>query len=226
MKKKQTTRLAAAGLAAGAAALVASVPWIRKRHLRWGATDAEIATELTLDDRVPEPTYVTNRAITIQAPIEAVWPWLVQMGESPRAGFYSYAAIERLLGMRIENADRILPGLQALAVGDAIDRRGKLVVLAIEPHHLLVLGPPEGVGVAATWTLALFPTPHGATRLLSRCRSKIPPGAKGLLWLAILDPGHLLMERRMLREIKRLAEKAARPAAADMVRPPFSARAS
>ena len=222
----RTARRAAAGLAAGAAVtLAASIPWIRKRHMRWGATDEEIEKALPLDDRVADPTYVTNRAVTIDAPVESVWPWIAQMGES-RGGFYSYTVIERLLGMRVVNADRILPELQAPAVGEALDRAGTLLVQAVEPNRFLVLGPPEGLDFQVTWTLALFPNGEGATRLLSRCRAKLPEGAKGLLWLLLLDPGQLLMERKMLREIKRLAERAIRPAVtADMVRPPFSAHA-
>jgi hypothetical protein len=223
--KRTTARRAAVGLAAGTvAALAASAPWIRKRHMRWGATDEEIGRALPLDDRIPDPTYVTNRAIAIHAPVEAVWPWIAQMGEVPRGGFYSYVAVERLLGLRVENADRILPEFQEPAVGDALDRAGTLRVQAIEPNRCLVLGPPEGLDFQVTWALAIFPAANGTTRLLSRCRAKLPPGPKGAAWRLLLDPGQLIMERRMLGQIKRRAERHARPKAADMVRPPFTAR--
>ena len=65
-----------------------AAPLIRRRHLRWGATDDEVAATLLGDDRQPEPDYVSTRALTIAAPPERVWPWLVQVGRG-RAGFYS-----------------------------------------------------------------------------------------------------------------------------------------
>ena len=51
---------------------------------------------------------MTNRAITIDARPEEIWPWLAQMGELPRGGFYSHMWVERLMGMRVENADRMI----------------------------------------------------------------------------------------------------------------------
>src|SRR5688500_18773128 len=75
---------------------------IRPWHLRWGTTDEEIVRPMPLDDRVVAPTYVTHRAVTIQAAPEAVWPWLVQIGEG-RAAFYSYDLIERVMGMKVQS---------------------------------------------------------------------------------------------------------------------------
>ena len=43
---------------------------------------------LPRDDIVPDPQVVTNHAITIDAPPESGWPWLVQMGWH-RAGWYT-----------------------------------------------------------------------------------------------------------------------------------------
>ena len=65
-----------------------AAPLMRSRHLRWGATDDEVAATLLGDDRQPQPDYVSTRALTIAAPPERVWPWLVQVGRG-RAGFYS-----------------------------------------------------------------------------------------------------------------------------------------
>ena len=65
-----------------------AAPLMRRRHLRWGATDDEVAATLLGDDRLPKPDYVSTRALTIAAPPERVWPWLVQVGRG-RAGFYS-----------------------------------------------------------------------------------------------------------------------------------------
>jgi hypothetical protein len=40
------------------------------------------------------------RAVTIDAPVEDVWPWLAQIGQD-RAGFYSYEWLENLAGCRM-----------------------------------------------------------------------------------------------------------------------------
>ena len=65
-----------------------AAPLVRRRHLRWGATDEEVAATILGDDRISEPDYVSTRALTIAAPPEQVWPWLAQVGRG-RAGFYS-----------------------------------------------------------------------------------------------------------------------------------------
>jgi hypothetical protein len=196
----------AKGMAAGVAGLGAYVALVRPWHRRWGATDEELTAALPLDDRIERPNYVTNRSVTIQAPPEDVWPWLVQMGELPRGGFYSYEWVERLLGLWVLNAQRILPRFQQLQVGQALDRTGHMLVKAVDPGRFLVLGPPEGEAFESTWALVLRPLPDGSTRLVARLRAKLPRTASGIFWYAVLDPGHFVMERKMLLEIKRRGE--------------------
>lgn len=197
----------ATGLAAGAAGLATYAFAVRPWHLRWGATDQEVARALPLDDRVERPDYVTNRAVTIHAGPRDVWAWLVQMGELPRGGFYSYEWIERLMGMRVANTQSVLPWFQRLAVGQPLDRQCNLIVKAVDPDRFLVLGPPDGLpGVAVTWALVLLPGKDGDTRLVSRVRARLPRGPRGWFWFALLDPGQFVMERKMLLEIKRRAE--------------------
>ena len=200
----RTARLLSASVAAAAGYLLLVRPW----HLRWGATDEEIARGMPWDDRVKRPLYVTNRAITIAAPPDQVWPWLAQMGELPRGGFYSYDWIERLMGMKVSSAARLLPQHQGIEVGQALDRSGNMLVKAVEPKHCLVLGPPDGVtDVESTWALALYPIQGDRTRLVSRVRARVAPTARSLWLLLLLDPGQFLMERRMLLGIKRRAER-------------------
>jgi hypothetical protein len=193
-------------LLAGGAALAAYVAWIRKWHLRWGASDEEIARVMPLDEEVPEPTYVTNRAITIGSGPEEIWPWIAQMGELPRGGFYSYLAVERILKMKVDNSERILPEFQDPKVGDALDRAGTMLVKAVIPGRMLVLGPPAMPDLKATWAIGLYPVGDKTTRLVSRCRARLARSAKGALMFLILDPGQFLMERKMLLELKRRAE--------------------
>jgi hypothetical protein len=199
-----------AGLTASWVAFWTAVrPW----YLRWGATDAEIARPMPLDDYVRSPRLASTMAITIAAPPERVWPWLVQIGEPPRAGYYSYTWIERMVGLRVVNRDTILPEHQSVQVGQALDKGGTMRVLAVEPGRSLVLGPPEGLAVRSTWAFCLNPQENGATRLVTRVRgawslTRLLHETSPLAWpfYALIEPGAFIMERRMLREIKRLAE--------------------
>jgi hypothetical protein len=190
-----------AGVLGAAAVLVAyrllAQPW---QH-RWGATDAEVAAALPGDELIPDADS-TTRAITIAAPPERVWPWLVQLGYG-RAGWYSYDWIDND-GRR--SADRVLPELQDLRVGDQILMVPGMGprVRAIEPARHLLSGDVEG----STWCLALRPVP-GGTRLVSRWRVRWSPTPATALWILLSDPGAFVMERKMLKGIKARAERAA-----------------
>ena len=67
---------------------------------------------------MPEPRQSYTRAATIDAPPEAIWPWLAQIGHG-RGGLYSYDGLENLVGCEMHSADRILPA-PPLAVGDLV----------------------------------------------------------------------------------------------------------
>jgi len=98
---------------------VLTSPWRRDAYNRWGAVDSEVFAPMPGDDLVPTPRLGYTRAITIDAPPAAVWPWLVQIGQG-RGGLYSFDALENLVGCRIHSADAILPEHQAIAVGDLV----------------------------------------------------------------------------------------------------------
>ena len=212
-----TTRTAAVTMGAIATCVgaVAFFTKVRPWYLRWGATDAELARPMPLDEHVSYPMLNSTMAITIDAPPEEVWPWLAQIGDPPRAGYYSYTWIERLVGLRIENVDTILPQFQSLRVGEALDKGGTMRVLAVEPGRHLVLGPPDSVDtVRCTWAFGLYPTGQQVTRLVMRCRARWSyrrmleemPLYSLLPWL-LIEPGAFVMERKMLLEIKERAER-------------------
>lgn len=158
------------------------------------------------DDILPDANLQTTRAITIEAPPLMVWPWLVQMGPRPRAGAYTYDWVERLLGIDIKNADRILPEFQHLEPGDflGLDAKGRgIVVRRVEAESCLVL---QWVPAGSTWTLALYPQEGGRTRLVSRNRLRVRGPLQRLFMFAFMEPGSLVMERKMLQGIKERAE--------------------
>ena len=127
----------AAGTAAAAYAFLVR-PW----QMRWGATDEEITTRLPGDELVRDDAPIqSTHAITINAPVSAVWPWLVQIGQN-RGGFYSYEWLENLVGCRMNNAERVLPEYQDLKEGDEIWLHPKappLHVLRVEKEKYIVL---------------------------------------------------------------------------------------
>ena len=66
---------------------------LRRSILNWGATAAEAESRLPGDELLEGADGVATRAITIEAPASAVWPWIAQMGPSPRGGAYLVAKV-------------------------------------------------------------------------------------------------------------------------------------
>ena len=191
--------------ALGGAALAAYALFVRPWHLRWGATDEELKMSLPGDELVEHPKLNATHAITINAPVEDVWPWLLQMGQT-RGGFYSYAWLENLVGCDMHNADQLVPEWQELKVGDEVWLHPKappLKVLAIEPRRAIVL--------ENSWTFFLRPIDAHTTRLIIRGRGEFNPDLKNaflnfLLWRVVFEPAHFIMERKMMLGIKDRAE--------------------
>jgi hypothetical protein len=73
--------IAIAGVAASAAAIDRLYRrFLRESVLTWGATAEEAARTLPGDELLEAGDIVATRAIRIDAPPAAIWPWLVQMG--------------------------------------------------------------------------------------------------------------------------------------------------
>ena len=113
------TRATAFGAAATAlaAGLGAYPVFFRRQCLTWGARPDEVSGSLPGDELLPRAGIVATRAITIDAPPAAIWPWLVQMG-SGRGGVYTYDWIENLFGLDMHSTRRILPQFQDVKAGD------------------------------------------------------------------------------------------------------------
>jgi hypothetical protein len=188
----------------------------------FGATREERDAALPGDELVADGLQST-RAITIQAPPDVIWPWLVQMGQD-RGGFYSHDWLERLFGAEIHHADRVHPEWQTLAVGDTIwpypERKlramaksssdiGGWRVVSIEAERSLVVQSNAG---RWSWALVFRPTDCGATRLLARTRFAQPEHALSHAMDALVgQPAHLVMEMGVLRGIKSRVENTQSP---------------
>jgi hypothetical protein len=97
-------RIATAGLVP-AAAIGLYFRFLREPVLTWGATAEEAVEGLPGDELLTETDGSSTRAISIHAPPSDVWPWIAQMGPSPRGDVYTYDWIENLLGL--DKAPRI-----------------------------------------------------------------------------------------------------------------------
>jgi hypothetical protein len=199
-------RLKTLALAAGATGVaIVYRKFLRGPILTWGATAEEAATRLPGDELLEDADGVATRAITIDAPRSAVWPWIAQMGPSPRGGAYTYDWIENLLGLDMHSADRVLAEYQRPQIGDGFGYgTNRMSYRIVEPEHVLATQSADGNWV---WTFVLEKE-GGSTRLISRNRFRLPT-LKDRIGMLPMEPASLLMERKMLLGIKRRAERLA-----------------
>ncbi|HET6172764.1 MAG TPA: hypothetical protein VFD90_09165 [Gaiellales bacterium] len=207
-------RYARSSLVIGFGAAVLAGRLARRRYLRWGASDAELSAHLPGDELMARADITATRAITIGAAPAAVWPWIAQLGQG-RGGFYTYDALENLLGCDLHSADRIHPEWQHVSIGDPVRLHPEIALIAVvvDPGRALVIrgGVPMG-NVAppydCTWAFVLLDAPGGATRLVVRERYGYSRWWSPLL----VEPVQLVsfvMSRGMLRGIRERAERAA-----------------
>ncbi len=224
--RSHTSRPPGVGIlpALGAACLILwhllATPFIGKRRLRWGTAGTEATDPLHGDDLVAEPKWSHTLGCSIEAPPGRVWPWIAQIGQR-RAGFYTYQTLENLVGCRITNTTKILPEFQYPSVGDHVFLHPTAPPLRVEivdpPHALVLVGSPattgeEGPWGKSTWQFVVRQGADRASRLLIRgrydhaldCRSRLTFGR------FTIEPVSFVMSRRMMREIKRLAEDSSR----------------
>jgi len=179
---------------------------LRRLILNWGATREEVAARLPGDELLPDADRTATRAISIAAPPAAVWPWIVQIGPRPRGGAYTYDWIENLLGLDMHSADRILDEFQRPRLGERISLGpNEMVVAVLEPERAFGWLSGDGNWL---WTFTLEPAGAG-TRLISRNSYRLPTLA-ARVGMVPMEPGSLLMERRMLAGIRDRAERLAR----------------
>lgn len=210
---------------AGMAAVVYGV-WVRPRLMRWGATDEEVTGPYPGADLVPEGERGATMAVTIKAPPEQVWPWLVQMG-GDRGGWYSW---DRLDNGGRPSAQEVHPEWQDLALGDHVKywtRSGPVdawEVAALEPNRFLALRvltdlrgrnldpkrPRPSAYIEGLWGFLLKELPGGHARLVIGGYQAIRPRWIERFvnyWLYV--PVTWIMQARMLAVLKRNIERAA-----------------
>jgi hypothetical protein len=193
------------------------------------ATAFERRRPLPVDAMIPDALFTSTHAITIDAPLEQVWPWIAQMGAG-RAGWYSWDAIDNS-GTR--RSTRVEPASQTVVPGDLMPAvpgmKDAFVVTTVDAPRDLVLTVPDGHGShAVAWEHLLEPIDGGRTRLivrrrassswLDRAREKAADAHRRIfikrayaarampprpLRIAVATLGHRIMEARHLRGIRR-----------------------
>lgn len=193
---------APATLLAACAVAIVYARYGRPWQLTWGATPDEVSRPLPGDELVTRPTFNATRAITIAAPPQEIWPWLLQVGVT-RAGWYSYDILDNL-GRR--SARRIIPELQNLAPGDVVPMspNGKqgIPVLSMNPPASMVWGTPA----ESTWTWQLDSNPDGSTRLITRVRSRYRWLSPSIAMSLLVEFTDVWMMRKMLLNLRDRAE--------------------
>lgn len=180
---------------------------VRRWFSRWGTTTEELARAMPGDALIPNPTDMSMQAVTVNAPSEDIWPWLVQIGYQ-RGGLYSYDWLDRLFGfLDRPSSTRILPEFQHLAVGDKIPwGHGEfLTVAAIDPARSLVLDY-QGRGMRWVWQFVLDPLDATRTRLVTRGTESFPDTLAWKGGMLVMEPAAFIMTTRMLLGVKRRAE--------------------
>jgi hypothetical protein len=167
------------------------------------------------DDLLPVARAQVTHHVDIDAPPAEVWPWLVQMGRR-RAGWYSWDLLDN---GGVESADRIIPALQQVAVGDLLPIKATgpdgFAILCLDPPRALVLGDPSllpgrakpgAAAPRATWAFALQPSGGASTRLVVRVRVEHRASLTAALLRRVVLIAHEVMERKQLRTLKQRVE--------------------
>jgi hypothetical protein len=212
------------GLVVVLVVLIVGFAVIIQAAVTWGSTPAEVNASLPGDDIAPDAYISWDNSITIHAPVQKVWPWIIQMSDK-RAGFYSYAFIENAVmqaaGIQgdelkgyYNNADVIHPEWQQPPVGTGLIM-DLLKVQRYEANQYLVGGTDPG-DFKWNWSWHLQPVDANSTRLHVRSRLQVPAEARNPLITIAFSAGGFVMEQNMIQGIRQRAEGVGEPAAIEI----------
>ncbi len=182
--------------------------FLRPQMIKWGTRLGESQRRLPGDDVVPAPNQQITQAIDIDAPAQAVWPWLAQMGRD-HTGWYG---IDLLSNRGIPSATYLRRDLPPPQVGMMADWGYE--ILKLEPGRVIVFGGfdlPIVAGVNGDMSFAYLLEPRGAgPRLLARMRLYAYGFTGRLLKALLFECVDALEIRKQLKGIRAHAEAAER----------------
>ncbi|MGB5319416.1 hypothetical protein [Eudoraea sp.] len=190
---------------------------------RWGMSRKEASSLFPGDYIVPQPKSEFIHALEINAPASFVWPWIAQIGQG-KGGFYSYEALENMVGLKIYNADKILAEFQQPQIGDLISFGPKdaYPIVICEPGKYMAIenwydlnknsvynqaleSPINYLHLSWLWMVGSID--ENRSRFISRNRVDFSPSFKNNLMFGPLgEPIVFAMDRKMCYGIKRRAE--------------------
>ena len=198
--------------------------FLKAQRGRWGLRKEELTRTFPGDEIIDQPKSQFTHAINIDAPVEAVWPWIAQIGQG-RGGFYTYEALENMTGMEIRNADIILAEFQDPKVGDLIPfsptdayplvmcetGRAMAIGFCIDLNTKKIINSNQKLSdnySQISWLWIVEPIDSQHSRFYSRNRVDYSSSFKNkLLFGPLIEPIVFTMDRKMCLGIKKRAEK-------------------
>jgi hypothetical protein len=178
--------------------------WLRPWQLRLGATAEELTRPMPGDADVPAPSFDATRGVTILAPPQAIYPWVIQIGMT-RAGWYSYDLLDNL---GRPSSRQLLPEHQQIYPGQLIpmspDGKYGIYVKEFRENEWILWNDKEG---DTTWFWGLYPDGANHTRLVTRVRVKYHWNSPEAFFNLLIEFGDWFMMRKCLLGIKERAEK-------------------
>lgn len=178
-------------------------PWMD----RWGTAPEERAQDFPGDSFVKSPARTANRGITINAPVQKIYPWILQIG-ADKSGMYSYTWLENFVNCKMAKDETLHPEWHNLAAGDLMKMCDgdfappPYIVAEVLPNQAVTFGHKDNEKWEETWQFVLIPQVNGSTRLITRTSTNMIGG----VW-EIVRPISFVMERKMLLTIKDLSER-------------------
>ncbi|NHF59689.1 hypothetical protein FK220_010075 [Flavobacteriaceae bacterium TP-CH-4] len=191
---------------------------------RWGLNKAEVARPFPGDELVSAPKTKFTHAVKINAPANYVWPWIAQIGQG-KGGFYSYEALENLIGLQIYNSDVVLPEFQNPSIDDSVAFApgDRTPIVICEPGRAMAIensldmdsnqkydpkGPAPKNYLHLTWLWFVEAIDENHSRFTSRNRVDYAPNFKNkLMFGPLTEPIVFAMDRKMCLGIKKRAER-------------------
>ena len=205
---------------------------LHPRLLFYRATKVEKKMAFPGDEFVPRPNAAATYAITINAPAERIWPWLLQMGYR-RASWYSWSPMHALPEYQKDLSPwTIHPEWQSLKVGDVLmdgdaldqcsEKKGAWRVREVQDQRAIVLFSardfldgiefdpqltrPKKIYGITSWVFYIRPINEARSRLLIRVRAKLGPSALKIIAWLVFGTGDAVFERTVLDGIKSRVE--------------------
>lgn len=181
--------------------------FLRPQLLKWGTRLGESQRLLPDDDLVPQPNFQATNAINIDAPPEAVWPWIAQMGRE-HTGYYGLDAVTN---QGIPSVTFVRKDIPAPAKAMPLD--GGYHILDVVENSKLVFGGFSikklgGIVQDITSLYLLQRRRDGSTRLLVRRRA-LSYGILGNLYNMFYEPVYFAFVIQQLKHIKAYSESMA-----------------